>query len=75
MGDQQDRSAVVNEKLFEQITSVGQLKIAYKAVKANGGAPGIDGISVEDYGEELEEELSKLSWPVQEKFIIYRVLS
>ena len=75
MGDQQDGAAVVNEKLFEQITSVGQLKIAYKAVKANGGAPGIDGISVEDYGEELEEELSKLSWPVQEKFIIYRVLS
>lgn len=54
-----------NEKLFEQITSVGQLKIAYKAVKANGGAPGIDGISVEDYGEELEEELSKLSVEVR----------
>lgn len=54
-----------NEKLFEQITSVGQLKIAYKAVKANGGALGIDGISVEDYGEELEEELSKLSAEVR----------
>lgn len=54
------------DRLFEQISSVGQLKIAYQAVRANGGAPGIDGISVEAYGDNLEEELSKLSQEVRE---------
>lgn len=54
------------EKLFEQISCVGQLKVAYKAVRANKGAPGIDDVSVEDYGRELEEELSKLSEEVRE---------
>ena len=53
------------DKLFEQISSIGQLKIAFKAVRANGGAPGVDGVSVEQYGEDLEEELSKLSQEVR----------
>ena len=54
------------ERLFEQVTSIGQLKVAYKAVKANGGVPGTDGVSVEDYGRNLDEELRRLAQEVRD---------
>ena len=44
-----------SENLFEEILSEDQLRIAYKAVRSNRGSPGIDKVSVEDYGENLEE--------------------
>jgi len=46
--------------LFEQISNLGELTRAFKAVKANKGAPGIDGITVEVFGERLQEELARL---------------
>ena len=49
-----------SENLFEEVISEDQLRIAYKAVRSNRGKPGIDGISVEDYGENLEENLREL---------------
>lgn len=49
-----------SENLFEEILSEDQLKIAYKAVRSNQGSPGIDKISVEEYGEELEENLHEI---------------
>lgn len=54
------------ENLFEASTSVAQLRSAYEAVRRNGGAPGIDGVSVEEYGKDLEENLSLLSREVRE---------
>ena len=35
--------------MFEQVLQPGNLKAAWKKVKANQGAPGIDGISVEEF--------------------------
>ena len=49
------------EDLFEQLTSFGQLRSAYKAVRRNGGAPGIDDVGVEDFGKDLERNLRALS--------------
>jgi RNA-directed DNA polymerase len=46
--------------LFERICSLEELKTAFKAVKRNGGAPGIDGVSVKDFGENLGGELARL---------------
>lgn len=46
--------------LFEQIINLGELTRAFKAVKANKGAPGLDGITVEAFGERLQEELARL---------------
>ena len=42
-----------SEKLFEEVISEDQLRIAYKAVRSNRGSPGIDEIIVEKYGENL----------------------
>jgi RNA-directed DNA polymerase len=46
--------------LFEQIINLGELTRAFKAVKANKGASGVDGITVEAFGERLQEELARL---------------
>ena len=49
-----------SENLFEEILSEDQLRIAYKAVRSNKGSPGVDAISVEKYGENLEKNLHEL---------------
>lgn len=41
--------------LIDKIYQPENLKRAFKRVKQNRGAPGIDGETVEDYNEELEE--------------------
>jgi retron-type reverse transcriptase len=46
--------------LFERVHSIEVLQTAFKAVRSNGGAPGIDGISVEDFESRLPQELSRL---------------
>jgi len=51
--------------LFETILDAYNLKIAFKRVKANKGAPGIDGITIEEYEQNLEEELNQLKEEVQ----------
>lgn len=48
------------ESLFEEILGIGTLKRAFKLVKRNKGAPGIDGITIENYETKLEEELDQL---------------
>jgi len=53
------------ERLFEEITSQEQLRRAYKKVRSNRGVPGVDNVSVEDFGEHLEEELRKLGEEVR----------
>ena len=51
---------IESRSLFEQITNPEELTRAYKAVKANKGAPGVDGITVEAFGENLQEEITRL---------------
>jgi group II intron reverse transcriptase/maturase len=46
--------------LFEEICKLGTLWEAFKAVKRNKGSPGIDGITIEKYEEELEKNLIQL---------------
>jgi RNA-directed DNA polymerase len=48
------------QTLFERVCSIEELQIAFKAVRRNRGAPGIDGVSVERFEEQLSEELSQL---------------
>ena len=51
---------IESRKVFEQIINRDELTRAYKVVKANKGAPGIDGITVEAFGAHLHEEITRL---------------
>lgn len=58
--------------LFERVCSIEELQTAYKAVRSNHGSPGIDGVSVEQFGERLIKELAQLkeeleSWTYKPK--------
>jgi len=46
--------------LLKDICGLGTLRRAFKLVKRNKGAPGIDGITIEEYEENLEENLTQL---------------
>lgn len=46
--------------LFERVCSTEELQAAYKAVRRNHGAPGVDGVTVEQFGEQLGRELARL---------------
>jgi RNA-directed DNA polymerase len=48
------------DDIFETICELDTLRKAFKLVKRNKGAPGIDGITIEKYEENLEEELGRL---------------
>ena len=43
--------------LIDKVYDMGNLRAAYKAVRANNGAPGIDGETVKAFGEDLEARL------------------
>ena len=47
-------------ELLEEILEKGNLNRAFKRVKANKGAPGIDGITVEETGAYLRENQKEL---------------
>ncbi len=47
--------------LFDRLCDPDWLRAGYFAVKRNKGAPGIDGVSISDFGERLEEELIQLA--------------
>lgn len=58
--------------LFERICSEDELMLAFKTVKANKGAPGVDGVTVEAFGNNLAQELIQLkqeleSWTYKPK--------
>ncbi len=60
------------ENLFEQLTTATMLETGFKAVKRNRGSAGIDGVTIEDFEEQLEEELTQLkkeliSWSYKPK--------
>ena len=46
--------------LIDKVYNKKNLYESYKSVRANKGAPGIDGVTVEAYGINLEEEIEKL---------------
>ena len=49
-----------NQSLFERICSLDALRDGFRAVKKNKGAPGIDGVTVVKFGEQLTKELGQL---------------
>ena len=58
--------------LFERLCNMEYLEEGFKAVKRNRGAPGIDGVSIEDFNIRLDEKLTKLkeeleSWTYKSK--------
>ena len=54
-------------KLFEEIHALPRLEMAFKKVRANRGSAGPDGVSVEDFEENLSENLSKLQAELKSK--------
>lgn len=46
--------------LFDQLCSSNTLNIAFKEVKKNRGAPGVDGVTIRDFETNLNEELAQL---------------
>lgn len=48
------------DDIFEEICALGTLRLAFKYVKKNDGAPGIDGITIEKFEENLEEEIVRI---------------
>jgi len=55
-------SLFVDERsLFEKLCDGSNLEAGFKAVKKNGGSPGIDGVTVKEFGNRLNEEI-KLLW-------------
>jgi group II intron reverse transcriptase/maturase len=58
--------------LFEKLCDQWYLRKGFKAVKRNGGSPGVDGVSIGEFENRLEEELAQLqaklvSWKYQPK--------
>lgn len=52
---------VEDSSLFGELCASEHLREGFKAVKRNGGTPGVDEVSIEEFEERLEEELSRLS--------------
>lgn len=52
-----EQKPVLSENLLERVLSPENLHAAWKQVKRNKGAPGVDGISIEDY-----PQWAKLHW-------------
>ena len=57
---QQEELPFKKEGLLEEICTRQNLIGAFEAVKRNKGAPGIDGITIEEYGQNLDEEVDQL---------------
>ena len=55
------------ERLFEELYALRRLELAFVKVKANGGSAGSDGNSVEDFEENLSNNLAKLQAELQSR--------
>lgn len=59
------RSLCVDERsLFEKLCDLNNLRTGFKAVKKNGGAPGIDGVTIKEFESRLKEELVQLQMEI-----------
>jgi group II intron reverse transcriptase/maturase len=47
-------------RLFEELCAIERLRAGFKRVKKNKGSPGIDGVTIEEFGSRLTEELRQL---------------
>jgi len=56
-----DHQRALTQRLMERIASPSNVRAAYKRVKANKGAPGVDGMTVEELGSWLGNHLDQLS--------------
>jgi len=55
----------VNLGPFERICSIHQLELAFRVGKRKGGAPGIDGVTIESFEKNLLEEITRLNQEVE----------
>jgi len=53
--------------LIDKVYNLENLRRAYKSVKASNGAPGVDGQTVQAFGENLEAELKRLHLELKTK--------
>ena len=58
------------DRLFEELCTIERLRAGFRAVKKNKGSPGVDGVTIDEFGSRLHEELSQLkaeleSWTYQ----------
>ena len=51
--------------LFEQICSIDNLYFAFKEVKKNRGAPGVDNITIVDFEKRKEQNIRQLKHEVE----------
>jgi len=51
--------------LFEKLCDPVKLRAGFKAVKKNGGSPGIDGVTIKDFDGRLKEELAQLQMELE----------
>ena len=63
----QDNNLRVHYSLYGRMLSLQALYEAYKQVKSNRGAAGVDGQSVDNFTQNLEKELKQLLLELQEK--------
>ncbi|WP_459919000.1 group II intron reverse transcriptase/maturase [Desulfocicer niacini] len=60
------RSLFIEERsLFEQLCDQGNLLTGFEAVKRNGGAPGVDGVTVGEFQSQIDEELTRLQMDLE----------
>ena len=55
----------MKRSLFEKLCDPVQLRAGFKAVKKNGGSPGIDGVTIQEFDSRLEEELARLQMELE----------
>jgi RNA-directed DNA polymerase len=53
--------------LYDKVFDPRNLQEAWEQVKANAGAPGLSGMTVEQYGETIDERLSEVSAKLRER--------
>ena len=66
MKDRNQISLNFHSGLFEQIYSVASLEAAFRSVKRNKGASGIDGVTVEEFSRTLKRSLQSLGDDVKD---------
>lgn len=59
-----------SQNLIEQIASMRNLKIAFKRVKRNKGAPGIDRETISSFGQNLDTNLREISTKILKQWFI-----